>query len=53
MALFMNNEQHPNVFKSRVKITEPNQKLFQRDYLAEWMEEQQKRMTHYSIFAKP
>ena len=42
MALFINDEQHPDVFKSSEIIFAPNQGLFQRDYLSELMEEQQK-----------
>ena len=42
MALFINDEQHPDVFKSNEIIYAPNQRLFQRDYLSELMEEQQK-----------
>jgi hypothetical protein len=42
MGLFINNNEHPEVFKNRAKITEPNQVISRQDYLSEFINEQQK-----------
>jgi len=40
MALFINNDKHPDVFKSQLDIKEPNQSVYKQDYLSEMIEEQ-------------
>ena len=41
MALFINNKEHPLVYKNNVEICEPNQGIYKRDFLSERLEEQQ------------
>lgn len=40
MALFINNDKHPDVFKSQLDIKEPNQSVYKQDYMSEMIEEQ-------------
>ncbi|MEE6451030.1 hypothetical protein RAH41_10700 [Gottfriedia acidiceleris] len=42
MGLFINKNEHPDVFKNNETIQTPNQGLVRHNYLAELMEEQQK-----------
>ncbi|XRG77708.1 hypothetical protein V5E38_18030 [Rossellomorea sp. GAMAL-10_SWC] len=42
MGLFINKNEHPDVFKNSETIQTPNQGLVRHNYLAELMEEQQK-----------
>jgi hypothetical protein len=41
VGLYINNNQHPEVFKSRKKIKEPNQTLMIKNFLTEIIDEQQ------------
>lgn len=40
MALFINKDKHPDVFKSKLDIKEPNQSVYKQDYMSEMMKEQ-------------
>ena len=40
MGLFINNEKHPDVFKNKLEIEEPNQSVYKQDYLSEILEKQ-------------
>ncbi len=40
MGLYINNGEHPTVYKNKKKISEPNQKLVRRDFLSEVIDEQ-------------
>ncbi|MDQ0972940.1 DNA repair ATPase RecN [Neobacillus niacini] len=40
MGLYINNGKHPKVYKNKMKISEPNQKVVRRDYLSEVIDEQ-------------
>lgn len=42
MGLFINSEQHHNMYKSKQNINGPNQTTFRRDHLSELLKEQQK-----------
>ncbi|MDQ0351457.1 chromosome segregation ATPase [Alkalibacillus filiformis] len=42
MTLYINDGEHPTVYRSKRKLTEPNQDYTKFDRLSEWMEEQQK-----------
>lgn len=41
MGLYINNGKHPEVYKNKKKISEPNQRIVRRDYLTEVIDEQQ------------
>ncbi|MCZ2260520.1 hypothetical protein [Sporosarcina sp. G11-34] len=40
MALFINNDNHPDVYKSQLDIKEPNQSVYKQDYMSEMIKEQ-------------
>lgn len=40
MGLFINHDSHPDVFKNRLEIKEPNQEFYKQDYLSEVIEKQ-------------
>jgi ribosomal 50S subunit-associated protein YjgA (DUF615 family) len=40
MGLFINNKKHPAIYKSKSKLTEPNQAVYKQDYLSELIEKQ-------------
>ena len=40
MGLFINNENHPAIYKNQAQLTEPNQTIYKQDYLAELMTKQ-------------
>lgn len=40
MALFINNDKHPDVFKSQLDIKEPNQSVYKQDSMSEMIKEQ-------------
>ncbi|WP_047985745.1 hypothetical protein [Ornithinibacillus californiensis] len=42
MSLFINNQAHPNLYKNRTSINEPNQTIYQSDYLKDLLAEQSK-----------
>ncbi|WP_026567005.1 hypothetical protein [Bacillus sp. UNC41MFS5] len=42
MGLFINNREHPNVFKNKHEINTPNQELSRQDFFSELINEQQK-----------
>lgn len=42
MGLFINSEQHHNMYRTKENIHGPNQATFQRDHLSELLKEQQK-----------
>ena len=41
MGLYINKDKYPAVYKNKDKIPEPNQKIVQKDYLTEFIDEQQ------------
>lgn len=52
MGLYMNDRQHPNMYRNRKKLNEPNQTIERRDYLSEMMANQQKlnRTFHRAVY---
>ncbi|MFC4410145.1 hypothetical protein ACFOZY_06790 [Chungangia koreensis] len=52
MGLYMNDNQHPGVYRNRKKLNESNQRIERRDYLSEVLENQQKtnRTFHRAIY---
>ena len=40
MGLFINNENHPAIYKNQAQLTEPNQKIYKQDYLTELITKQ-------------
>jgi len=40
MGLFINNENHPAIYKNQAQLTEPNQTIYKQDYLAELLTKQ-------------
>ena len=41
MGLYINKDKYPTVYKNKDKIPEPNQKIVRKDYLTEFIDEQQ------------